>query len=255
MRKTIKKTYQEENDDDDSVENFDTKNGFETSTKNGFETATNGIHSNASDTIEKSQLSNESRSNRVHELLNKMDSVNVENGGSKLADFKPPPSPELTGLRRGSDIRGSDIRGSDSFTRGSDSFTPDIMSPDELLPENAMMPPVPSFFQQAPKNRMPVKSISSYGANDLGLTQFSNYNTTYDSSRLVQKPYYAKMGIGSAGGDDKLMEKLNYMIHLLEQQQHEKTDNVMEEFILYTFLGVFVIFMSDSFARAGKYVR
>ena len=51
------------------------------------------------------------------------------------------------------------------------------------------------------------------------------------------------------------MEKLNYMIHLLEQQQYEKTSNMTEEFILYVFLGVFVIFTIDSFNKAGKYVR
>lgn len=52
-----------------------------------------------------------------------------------------------------------------------------------------------------------------------------------------------------------LIEKLNYMIHLLEEQQEEKTGHVTEELILYSFLGVFVIFVIDSFARASKYVR
>lgn len=54
---------------------------------------------------------------------------------------------------------------------------------------------------------------------------------------------------------DALMEKLNYMIQLLEEQQDEKTEHVTEELILYLFLGVFVIFVVDSFTRAGKYVR
>jgi hypothetical protein len=45
------------------------------------------------------------------------------------------------------------------------------------------------------------------------------------------------------------------MIHLLEEQQNEKTNNITEEFILYTFLGVFIIFVVDSFARSGKYTR
>ena len=45
------------------------------------------------------------------------------------------------------------------------------------------------------------------------------------------------------------------MIHLLEEQKFEKTANITEEFILYTFLGVFVIFIVDSFTRTGKYVR
>jgi hypothetical protein len=55
--------------------------------------------------------------------------------------------------------------------------------------------------------------------------------------------------------DNKIMEKINYMIHMLEEQQNEKTSNVTEEFLLYTFLGVFIIFIVDSFARAGKYTR
>ena len=45
------------------------------------------------------------------------------------------------------------------------------------------------------------------------------------------------------------------MIHLLEEQQDVKTGQVMEEIILYSFLGVFMIFIVDSFARAAKYTR
>ena len=45
------------------------------------------------------------------------------------------------------------------------------------------------------------------------------------------------------------------MISLLEEQQDQKTGNVTEEVVLYSFLGVFVIFVVDSFTKAGKYVR
>ena len=71
-------------------------------------------------------------------------------------------------------------------------------------------------------------------------------------------------GTGAGGGistnydnvaNDVLLQKLNYMIHLLEEQQDEKTNNVTEEVILYSFLGIFIIFVCDSFARVGKYVR
>ena len=51
------------------------------------------------------------------------------------------------------------------------------------------------------------------------------------------------------------MKKINYMINLLEEQQDEKTNNVTEEVVLYSFLGIFIIFVVDSFARVGKYVR
>jgi hypothetical protein len=52
-----------------------------------------------------------------------------------------------------------------------------------------------------------------------------------------------------------LMRKLNRIIHMLEDQEDVRTGHVGEELVLYGFLGVFVIFIVDSFARAGKYVR
>jgi hypothetical protein len=51
------------------------------------------------------------------------------------------------------------------------------------------------------------------------------------------------------------MEKINYMIHLLEEQQDEKSGSVTEEVILYSFLGIFIIFIVDSFYYVGKYTR
>jgi len=59
----------------------------------------------------------------------------------------------------------------------------------------------------------------------------------------------------SPGSRDDLMQKMNHIIQMLEDQQDEKTGSVTEELILYCFLGVFVIFVVDSFVRAGKYVR
>ena len=57
------------------------------------------------------------------------------------------------------------------------------------------------------------------------------------------------------GNKSEITQKLNYMIHLLEEQHDERTGHVFEELILYSFLGIFIIFVVDSFARAGKYVR
>ena len=55
-------------------------------------------------------------------------------------------------------------------------------------------------------------------------------------------------------GDD-INTKLGYLIELLEQEKKEKTDHMTEEIILYGFLGVFVIYVVDSFVRIGKYTR
>ena len=53
----------------------------------------------------------------------------------------------------------------------------------------------------------------------------------------------------------ELLTRLNYMIHLLEEQQEQRTEHVMEELILYCFLGIFIIFVIDSFVRVGRYTR
>jgi hypothetical protein len=122
-------------------------------------------------------------------------------------------------------------------------------------------PSMPQMTAQNPNQLSNLNTGSNtsgnYTANDLG--NYSSYKTSYEQNKMSNVPYYAKMGIGPTDGssiaDNKLMEKINYMIHLLEEQQYERTANITEEFILYTFLGVFMIFIVDSFARAGKYTR
>lgn len=64
-------------------------------------------------------------------------------------------------------------------------------------------------------------------------------------------PYYASQSYEPAA-KDQVMEKMNYMIHLLEEQKDEKSEGVVEELILYGFLGIFMIFMVDSFAKVGR---
>lgn len=55
--------------------------------------------------------------------------------------------------------------------------------------------------------------------------------------------------------EQELLEKLNYMIFLLEEQRDERTGHVTEELILYLFLGIFTIFVLDTFVKTGKYSR
>lgn len=88
---------------------------------------------------------------------------------------------------------------------------------------------------------------SAEGFDDLANTRVDDYY-----ARAV--PMYQENTIHSSERD-VLLAKLNYMIHLLEEQRDERTGHVTEEIILYCFLGIFMIFMVDSFARVGKYVR
>ena len=79
-------------------------------------------------------------------------------------------------------------------------------------------------------------------------------------AKALASQYLPSVFQASSVGDnsenkDAMMQKLDRIISLLEDQHDEKTGHVTEELVLYCFLGVFIIFIVDSFARAGKYVR
>jgi hypothetical protein len=161
----------------------------------------------------------DNRNSRVNELLNKITAADSEN--DKMGSFVPLPNPNINIKKDMTDNTDTKI----------------------------YVPPQVSY--SAASNAM---KESPYTANGNASAVYSNYANSYQPpSGVVSQPYYAKMGLGM--GDDKIMEKINYMVHLLEEQQNEKTNNITEEFILYTFLGVFIIFVVDSFSRSGKYSR
>lgn len=112
-------------------------------------------------------------------------------------------------------------------------------------------------------------NANAHGANEHGngnangdepvnIDGFKNleHSSSSPSPFIQNVPYYNQMSLGgSVPNRDELLNKLNYMIHILEEQQDQKTGHVTEEVVLYSFLGIFIIFVIDSFARAGKYVR
>ena len=115
---------------------------------------------------------------------------------------------------------------------------------DESLANFDPLPP--PRLSRTPQTDKPVTRDIDLNTNQGAQDYYKQYAGMYQASQLPAQP--------EAGGDN-LMAKLNYVIHLLEEQQDQKTGSVTEEIILYAFLGVFIIFIIDSFARAGKYVR
>ncbi len=103
-------------------------------------------------------------------------------------------------------------------------------------------------------------TYNQYGSPQVGSNQYGSHN--YQTKQYM--PNYSSMynnnGYNGSydnndGSYDTMIEKLNYMINLLEEQKDERTNNVTEEVVLYSFLGIFIIFIVDSFARVGKYTR
>lgn len=119
----------------------------------------------------------------------------------------------------------------------------------------------PNYFDQY-RESSPDNAFNQY-ANSVKGQRFGSGGG--ESSNLSSVPsnnpssMYANssniMDVHSPSSQSELLTKLNYMIHMLEEQQEQKTNSVVEELILYCFLGVFIIFMIDSFAKVGKYTR
>ncbi len=126
------------------------------------------------------------------------------------------------------------------------------------LNSNDFDPPPKPQLTKVPNE---TKENENYDLNDDGgITPegFENLKSKYQPKKYNDNyiPYYNNPQNNAVYNNrDDLMKKLNYLIHMMEEQKDEKTKNVTEELVLYLFLGVFMIFTIDSFARASKYTR
>jgi len=103
-----------------------------------------------------------------------------------------------------------------------------------------------------------LEQTKNYHANQENQQQYYNQYVPSYTGTTQNIPYYSQLLNSNnlqSGSQDELMKKLNYVVHMLEEQHDEKTGSVTEELVLYMFLGVFVIFVVDSFSRSGKYKR
>ena len=168
----------------------------------------------------------------IYEPVNDAD----DDSNNNMSDFIPPPNAELTRVPH-VDYNSELLNNQNGNQNETDNEPNNINS--NLGNDNK--------FQNQNQNHDDSGINTSEGFNSLPSTYAKDYYKQY-------VPYYNQMSQNS-GNKDQLLEKLNYMIHLLEEQQDVKTGHVMEEIILYSFLGIFMIFVVDSFARAAKYVR
>jgi len=187
--------------------------------------------------------------NKVNNVLNSIhQNSKVEEEGENLADFNPPPKPESSGVTK-------------------------TIATEQMM--NMTNNNNQNMFQTLGNSPSPMPTPNDEN-NPEGNLDLNNFNSNYGSQREIEE-YYKKFipnyhankpkfinnnnnnnnteTINFGNENNLLMQKLNYMINLLEQQHDERTNNVTEEVVLYSFLGIFIIFIVDSFARVGKYVR
>ena len=189
--------------------------------------------------------------NKVNSVLEEIhNNTEDEDDNEKRANFNPPPNPESSGVQR--------------------TLTNESMQ--NMTNQNNM-----NMYKILGKSPQP-------NYDDDNSLELNNYRNNYGDSKSIDD-YYKKMlpiydgvpqknpvnkqyyNVNSSqnasiyndsfngNSQDILLQKLNYMINLLEEKQDERTNNVTEEVVLYSFLGIFIIFVIDSFARVGNYVR
>jgi len=185
-------------------------------------------------------------SGKVNSILEKIhNTTDDDEDDDDKNTFNPPPKPEsMSGLR--------------TIPPAQNKVTESFVTP---LGRTIGKAPLPNY--QGSDN-LDLNDYNNYGDSKTIEEYYKSVLPGYSQQKnLVNRPYYPyrdpqnfySNNIGEYPCQDILLKKLNYMISLLEDQQDEKTSNVTEEVILYSFLGIFIIFIADTFVRAGKYTR
>jgi hypothetical protein len=158
------------------------------------------------------------KSERVSSVLNTLrNNQFYEESNNDMGDFSPMEPPTSAGVEQ---------------TKLRDSFTSESTGKPSQQ-EN------PNNYHIPVYEAMTNSSINGFGTSSL------------QSSDIVQ----SNNDQGQQPEPETVVEKINYVITLLESQQDEKVSNVTEEVVLYFFLGIFIIFIVDSFVNVGRYIR
>jgi hypothetical protein len=129
-----------------------------------------------------------------------------------------------------------------------------------MEPANANTP----YFEKltgisgSPKKDSAVNNVSAFSTNPKTSIYAKDYYEQFVPYAETLANQLAGGSNSSGGGNTNmsgtnaaLIEKLNYIIHMLEEKKDEKTGHVIEELVLYCFLGIFIIFVVDTFTHAA----
>lgn len=184
--------------------------------------------------------------NKVNNVLQQIHDNPQNEEETDLGDFNPPPKPESIGAQR------KKIEQMGNMNSNNENNI-------RVLGKS----PEPTY-QERTNDNLDLNNFDSNYGNDNNAEEYyrkmlpgynNPNNRQYYNSKSQQNSPPVTSNMDGNFNNELLLQKINYMINLLEEQQDEKTNNVTEEVVLYSFLGIFIIFVVDSFARVGKYVR
>ena len=182
---------------------------------------------NNENNIEKKKKNKTIKNKKVKAILQHIEPFD-NNNNNELGEFKPPPKPISMGVEN-------------TINHENNNQVTDNETDDETDNYKAI------------NNEINDNEIND---NEINVENYKALNSQnehlYNNDKYV--PYYTNLS-NNPTINNELVKKLNYMIHLLEENKNIETESVSEDVILYSFLGVFIIFVIDSFSRANKYIR
>lgn len=219
---------------------FDDNNELNTNSSDNIINQKRRTHSKTYKKYPKENFDNK----KVNSVLEKIHS-NLDNDDDDLDTFNPPPIAKSAGVERTKPLPQKEQMTNMSLNN-------------DVMFRTLGRAPQPNYEGS---DNLDLNDYSNYGDNKSNEDYYKRVIPGYTQQKnLVNNPYYttsnySQSNIQEVASNDVLLQKLNYMITLLEDQQDERTNNVTEEVVLYSFLGIFIIFIADTFVKAGKYVR
>lgn len=194
--------------------------------------------------------------NKVNNVLQKLHDQNADDDEDEdqlSSAFSPPPMPISAGVQRTLPTEDASSSGYQTQTPQTTESFRGLQFP--LGSRTVGRHPAPSYSTATSTDKLDLdlNDYSNYGDEKTADLYYQKVLSGYDRERPTSS--YRGSSSASSMSPDTLLQKINYMITLLEDQRDEKTDHVTEEVILYSFLGIFIIFVADTFVRVGKYVR
>jgi hypothetical protein len=91
----------------------------------------------------------------------------------------------------------------------------------------------------------------------INYTPFSMTGADANYSRIYEETQGQSLGVTTTTNNTNtnqiLLEKMNYMIYLLEEDRNIKTKYITDEFMMYMFIGIFFIIVIDFFFNRPKW--
>lgn len=177
-------------------------------------------------------------SDKVNQILNTINNLPPDGEEDENNNYKPLPLPSSAGVQKTIDNERMYLEQQENQQQQEQQ--------QQYQQDNNFAPYYSNNITLPKLNNIKSPLLNSDGDDwNNGISNYSNYN---------MNKYMYQNGEGE-NNSVMLLNKLNYMIQLLEEKKDEKTDGVIEEVVLYCFLGIFIIFLVDSFNHLGKYKR